>query len=85
MYGWPENNHRISLREAKLKEFRVRKTLMNPYDKMRLLENSSDEEKEKLEKLAKNVNFENCANFTLSHDRHFGLYGNRVKDFPNEY
>ena len=85
MYGWPKENRRISLREAKLKEFRIRRALMNPYDKTRLLETSSDEERNQLEKVAKDLNFVNCTDFTISFDRHKGLYGDRVRDFPNEY
>jgi N-acetylglutamate synthase-like GNAT family acetyltransferase len=32
----------MSIRDAKLKEFRIRKALLNPYEKEKLLENASD-------------------------------------------
>lgn len=84
-YGFPAENRRMSIREAKLKEFRKRKALLNPYEKNKLLENATDEEKSQLEKLAGTVNFKNCEHFTLSIDRHKDLYGNRVRNFPDEY
>jgi hypothetical protein len=56
-YGWPKDQRRISLKEAKLKEFRARKALLNPYEKTKLLENADEEEKAKLEKLSGKVNF----------------------------
>jgi hypothetical protein len=84
-YGWPKDQHRLSLREAKLKEFRERKALLNPYDKEKLLEAAGEEQKPRLEKLSRSVNFQNCEQFTISYDRHKGLYGYRVRDFPAEY
>lgn len=75
----------MSLKEAKLKEYRERKALLNPYDKEKLFEAAGEEEKPRLEKLSKTVNFQNCEQFTISYDRHKGLYGFRVRDFPEQY
>ena len=82
MCGLPADKKRISLREAKLKEFRERKILLHPYEKTKLLENADNEEKSRLELLANKVDFKNCVDFALTYDRHKNMYGERIRDFP---
>ena len=48
MYGFPSNRKLISLREAKLREFKERKNLLHPYEGPKLLENADEEEKQRL-------------------------------------
>ena len=68
-YGF-QSTKLISLREAKLIEFRERKKLLNPYERPMLLESASQEERIRLEKVAKRTSFENMYTSKLTYDRH---------------
>ena len=76
---------RISLREAKLREFREKKQLLNPYEKISMLESASQEERLRLEEVSKRTNFYSIRNFKLSYNRHKDAYGYRVQNFPDSY
>ena len=80
-----QNSKIITLREAKLIEFRERKKLLNPYERPLLIDGASQEEKIRLEDLAKRTNFESMYTNKLSYDRHKNAYTHRVKDFPESY
>ena len=73
------------MREAKLIEFRERKKLLNPYERPLMLESASQEERIRLEDLAKRTSFETMYTNKLSYDRHKNAYSHRVRDFPESY
>ena len=76
---------RISLREAKLREFREKKKLLNPYERDMLLDSSTQDERLRLEDLTKRTNFQSIMTDKLRYDRHKGAYDFRVHDFPDSY
>ena len=76
---------RVSLREAKLREFREKKSLLNPYERDALIGSSSQEERLRLEDLTKRTNFHNAQNFKVTYNRHEGAYGLRVRDFADSH
>lgn len=59
--------------------------LLNPYERQSLIESSNQEEKLRLEDLAKRTNFYSIRNDKLTYNRHQGLYGFRVRNFPESY
>ena len=61
---------RISLHEAKLREFREKKKLLNPYERQSLLESSNQDERLRLEDLSKRTNFYSIKNDKLTYNRH---------------
>jgi len=79
-YG-PEQ--RVSLKELKLREFRDRKALLNPYKRDQLI--SSAVNSVEMQKLAEKTSVATMYNFSISYDRHKDRYVYRTHDFPSEY
>lgn len=50
-----------------------------------LLESASQDERLRLEELAKRTNFQTIYTDKLRYDRHKEAYGHRVRDFPESY
>jgi hypothetical protein len=55
--GGFEREYRISLHEAKLREFREKKQLLNPYERTLLLDGASQEERLRLDEVDKRTSF----------------------------
>jgi hypothetical protein len=49
-----------------------------------MLDEATDDERVRLERLSNRINFKNAQNFPLTYDRHKSLYGPREKDFPDK-
>lgn len=73
----------MPLKELKLREFRDRKKLLNPYQKEQLLATSSNSDE--LLKLAEKVSVKTMYSFNITYDRHKERYGYRTSNFPSEY
>ena len=58
-YILPPHSKRVSLLDIKKQEFRERKKLLNPILREQLLDSSTEEEKIRLEALAKKTSFNN--------------------------
>jgi len=84
-YILPPHSKRVSLLDIKKQEFRERKKLLNPILKEQLLDSSTEEEKIRLEALAKKTSFNNLEYFDISYDRHKDLYGFKYENFPKSY
>ena len=76
---------RISLREAKLREFREKKKLLHPYEREQLLDSASQEERLRLTAVDKRTNFASTKDFKVTYNRHKDAYDFRVSNFPKEY
>ena len=57
--GWVAKS-RLSLKEAKLAEFRLKKKLLNPYERDLLLDSANQEERLALEDRLKRTTFQNA-------------------------
>ena len=73
----------MSLKELKLREFRDRKALLNPYKRDQLI--SSAANSVEMQKLAEKTSVATMYNFSISYDRHKDRYVYRTQDFPAEY
>ena len=74
---------RTSIKELKLREFRDRKKLLNPYTRDQLMQSSANPEE--LQKVADKVSVKTMYTFNISYDRHVGQYGYRTHGFPDRY
>jgi hypothetical protein len=59
--------------------------LLNPILRQKLIENASDEDRNRLEILGKQTKFETMETFNVTTDRHLNLYGYRTENFPQSY
>lgn len=81
-YGKPP---RQPLFELKKQEFTDRKRMLNPYQKEMMVSEGNSKVKH-LESLGTAyVNAQTLGSFTMTYNRHEGLYGFRTQDFPASY
>ena len=80
---WSGSDQRVSIRELKLREFRERKALLNPYKREQLI--SSSVNSEQLQKLSEKVSVSTMYTFKITYDRHKDRFTYREKNFPAEY
>ena len=71
------------MKELKLREFRDRKKLLNPYTKEQLL--SASQNPDQLQALSEKVSVQTMYTFAVTYDRHKNKYGYRTSNFPSAY